>query len=244
MNIYDEDMEFWGMTKNVVKRENKRALVLEAMEKLIMEGKAASCTVGEIAKTAGIGKGSVYYYYNSKEEVETDLYFKIFDDFIDGCKFVLDVEAGALEKLELLFVNYYTRMSKSICNNRLSARSMLDAYLHLPQNAAIHQKTIAHATKRMACIMAKILRQGVKEGVIECKEPEEQAQIMVGLTAFLFDAGIFKQIPQEIDNRMRAFAEIMERNLKAEKGKFSYLYEKFQEINLALRFNSENPPQK
>jgi len=243
MNIYDEDMEFWGMTKNVVKRENKRMLVLEAMEKLIMEGKATLCTVGEIAKKAGIGKGSVYYYYNSKEEVETDLYFKIFDDFIDGCKFVLDVEAGALEKLELLFVDYFTRMSKLICSNRLSARYMLDAYLHLPQNAAIHQKTLAYAIKRMACIMAEILRQGVKEGVIECSEPEERAQIMVGLTAFLFDPGIFKQVPQEVNNRMRAFAEIMERDLKMEKGRLSYMYEKFQEINPALRFNNDNQRQ-
>jgi|GEM_PF-235490 len=240
MNIYDEDLEFWGMTKNVVKKENKRSLVLDAMEKLIMEGKAASCTVGEIAKAAGIGKGSVYYYYNSKEEVETDLYFKIFDDFIDGCKFVLDVEAGALEKLELLFVDYFTRMSKLVCGNQSSARSMLDAYLHLPQNAAIHQKTIAHAVKRASCIMAEILRQGVKEGVIECNEPEERAQIMVGVTAFLFDPGIFKQIPQEINSRMRAFAEIMERDLKTEKGRLSYMYEKFQEINKSLLFGDEN----
>jgi hypothetical protein len=87
------------------------------------------------------------------------------------------------------------------------------------------------------------LQQGVKEGVFECDSPEERATFMTGVTAFLFDPGIFKQIPQEIDSRMRAFAEILERDLKTKKGAFSYMYEKFQKINTSLRFGDENQPQ-
>lgn len=48
---------------------DKKILILNAMEELIVEDKGMACTVSDIAKQAGIGKGSIYYYFKSKEEI-------------------------------------------------------------------------------------------------------------------------------------------------------------------------------
>ena len=48
---------------------NKRDLILDSLEDLLTEEKGASCSVREIAQKAGIAKGGIYYYFQSKEEI-------------------------------------------------------------------------------------------------------------------------------------------------------------------------------
>ena len=46
----------------------KTDLILDSMQKLMQKKEAKSISVSDIAKEAGIGKGSIYYYFKSKEE--------------------------------------------------------------------------------------------------------------------------------------------------------------------------------
>lgn len=195
-------------------KEKKETLILNAMESLLVDGKGLSCTVSEIARTAGIGKGSIYYYFESKEEIAKALILRIYSDFIENCKSILDIKLNALEKLKLLFKTYYNQ----------SANSAIDTYLHLPQNADMHQKSLAQIVIKMSPIVSKILEQGVNENIFQCTAPNEYAQIIVTVLAFLFDYGIFKQIPEDTYSKMKAFANILEKSLNVEKGQFSFLY--------------------
>ena len=46
---------------------NKREKILDAMQQLMTTADTRSITVSEIAQKAGIGKGSIYYYFPSKD---------------------------------------------------------------------------------------------------------------------------------------------------------------------------------
>ena len=48
---------------------NKREKILDAMQQLIATADTRSITVSEIAQKAGIGKGSIYYYFPSKNDI-------------------------------------------------------------------------------------------------------------------------------------------------------------------------------
>ena len=48
---------------------NKREKILDAMQQLMTTADTRSITVSEIAQKAGIGKGSVYYYFPSKNDI-------------------------------------------------------------------------------------------------------------------------------------------------------------------------------
>ena len=43
--------------------------ILDALQTLMVSKNMQTITVSEIAQTAGIGKGSIYYYFSSKEAV-------------------------------------------------------------------------------------------------------------------------------------------------------------------------------
>ena len=43
--------------------------ILDALEELLASRDMQAITVREIAQAAGIGKGSIYYYFSSKEEI-------------------------------------------------------------------------------------------------------------------------------------------------------------------------------
>ena len=50
-------------------KTDKKELIFKATEELISETSYNDITVDAIAKKAGIGKGSVYYYFKSKDEI-------------------------------------------------------------------------------------------------------------------------------------------------------------------------------
>jgi len=197
----------------MAKRKDKKALILDAMEKIISDGNAENCSVDEIAKVASIGKGSVYYYYRSKREIEMDLYFRTFGGFVESCQSIPEAEMKALEKLKALFKTYYDQ----------ALGLKLDSYLHLPQNMDMHQKVLALLVESITPILSKILKQGTEEGVIDCDAPDEFANIFVCVFTFLFDPGIFKLNMDETLNKLGAFAEVMERALKMKKNSLSFM---------------------
>jgi len=208
------------------KRKDKKALILDAMEKIISEGQADDCSVDKIAKVAGIGKGSVYYYYRSKREIEMDLYFRTFSGFVERCQSIPETEMETLEKLKALFKTYYDQ----------ALGLSLDSYLHLPQNMDMHQKVLALLVESITPILSKILKQGTEKGVLDCDAPDEFANIFVCVFAFLFDPGIFNLNVDETLNKLSAFAEIMERALKAKKDSLSFMRDR--EFLLSLKKSS------
>jgi AcrR family transcriptional regulator len=210
------------------KRKDKKALILDAMEKIICDGKAEGCSVDEIAKVAGIGKGSVYYYYKSKREIEMDLYFRTFSSFVERCESIPEAKVNVLEKLRTLFRAYYSQ----------TLDLTIDNYLHLPQNMDMHQKVLALLVNSISPILSKVLAQGIEEGIFECDMPDEYANLYVGIFAFMFDTGIFELTAEETFSKLTAFAELMERGLKAKKGCLSFVHDK--DFLLSLRAVSES----
>ena len=51
------------------KNEKKYDLILDALQQLLEEKKIQNISVSEIAQKAGIGKGSIYYYFPDRKSV-------------------------------------------------------------------------------------------------------------------------------------------------------------------------------
>jgi AcrR family transcriptional regulator len=91
--------------KVVDKKEKKDLIVGAAIQEFIKKG-FAKATVNDIAKTAGIGKGTVYEYFSNKEEIihETFNYFMRALE-IDFQKTLL-TEHSPVEKLKMIFSSF------------------------------------------------------------------------------------------------------------------------------------------
>jgi AcrR family transcriptional regulator len=163
-----------------------------------------------------MGKGSLYYYYSSKREIEIGLYYRTYGGFIEKCKCVLETKTNAVEKLKSLFATYYGQV----------VDPAIDGYLHLPQNMDMHQKVLAKLVNTVSPILAEIIKQGVSEEVFDCNMPDDYAVICVCVLTFLFDTGIFNLSEEETFKKLAVLAEMSERSLKTKDGCLSFMRDK------------------
>ena len=195
---------------------SKRELILDALQELLYEGTAGTASVQDIATKAGIAKGGLYYYYKSKEEVLDALVERQYNHVIETCRIKLAaVEAPALEKIKLLLYFY----------RNTAVDQTVDSALHEPQNAAIHQKSMAFIMGRLAPIVGEILQQGVEENVFVFEHPEQLAEILLSPIIFLLDPGLFTWTDQEVQMKLTALAQMLEASLQAPINSFAFLYE-------------------
>ena len=52
-----------------MQEKTKRDMILDAMQELMNESSGNAISVSDIARKAGIGKGSIYYYFPSKNDI-------------------------------------------------------------------------------------------------------------------------------------------------------------------------------
>lgn len=195
---------------------NKRELILNTMQELFKEGKAGTASVSDIAKRAGIAKGGLYYYFKSKEEVMDALVEREYENIIENCRVLLDSsDLNATDKMALLLHTYTSSY----------VDPSLDEYLHLPQNAAIHQKSLAKILLSLSGLVSSIIEQGVNEGIYKCEYPEEYSHIVMSVFTFLMDPGIFNWTSEQKIRKLQALATMLEQSLQAKEGSFSFFYQ-------------------
>lgn len=194
---------------------DKKEIILNALRELFKEGKAGTASVSDIAKKAGIAKGGMYYYFRSKEEVLDALVIREYEDIVQACnKLITQNKGNALQKLELLLQAYRSSyVDKS-----------LDEYLHMPQNAAIHQKSLAQILSSLSQVISDILEQGIEEGIFSCEYPQEYAEILMSVFTFLLDPGIFPWVKEQYVMKLKALADMLEKGLCAPRGSFAFFY--------------------
>jgi len=194
---------------------DKKEIILNAMHELFKEGKGGTASVSDIAKKAGIAKGGMYYYFRSKEEVLDALVERVYEDIIQARDTLIEQSGGnAIAKFTLLFKSYYSSY----------VDPSLDDYMHMPQNAAIHQKSLAKILTSLSQVVLRIIVQGIEEGIFICEYPQEYSEIMLSVFTFLLDPGIFPWTDEQNMVKMKALADLMEKGLLAKKGSFSFMY--------------------
>ena len=52
-----------------MQNHNKKDMILDAMQELMGSANVQAISVSDIAQKAGIGKGSIYYYFSSKNDI-------------------------------------------------------------------------------------------------------------------------------------------------------------------------------
>ncbi len=82
-----------------MQNNRKKDMILDAMQRLMNQTSAQSISVSDVAKEAGIGKGSIYYYFKSKEEILEAVIERSYSAAIEKAKNLLDAtDMDALTK--------------------------------------------------------------------------------------------------------------------------------------------------
>lgn len=127
-----------GDFRRAITREQKqerRQKILDAARELFSESDFASVKILDIAKRTGLGKGSVFLYFESKEDLFLELTMQEFDAWYQKIQFLLLEHSGkgigGRELLELL--------DRTFLSRNLLIRLLVTAMTVLEQNAGYEQ---------------------------------------------------------------------------------------------------------
>lgn len=209
-------------------RDNKkREIILDAAEVLMCENSDNDISVEMIAKKAGIGKGSIYYYFESKDDIvnaviERSYALAIKEYFNDSYG-----SSDPLAKIKALF--------NAVIKQEFSdKRKNIIVYFHVQDNLVLHMKMMMTAVKTISPILTKLLAEGVENGSIHTDYPEESAEMIVAMLTFLLDKSFFPSDNEGIYRKLKLYARVLETCLQAEKGSFDFLFTPGEHTNYSL----------
>ena len=207
-----------------MKNQNKRELILNAMQELMATSPAQSISVSELAQKAGIGKGSIYYYFSSKNDIIEGVIERSYSRVLDeGRALAASLDIDAFQKMEII---YHACLDSSL---ELKRQEALNTFYEQQQSAFTHQKFARVIISKLEPILSDIIRQGIAEGTIHCDYPEETARIVLTVLTITLDNNLTPANQEQIHKILTAFARMQEDGMGISKYSLQFLYQREQE---------------
>ncbi|PEW93254.1 TetR family transcriptional regulator [Bacillus cereus] len=198
--------------------EERRKEILETAERLFITKGYTKTTVNDILKEIGIAKGTFYHYFKSKEEVMDEIIMRIIKADVTKAKAI--VSNPNIPVLEKLFRVLMEQSPKSG-----DVKDKMIEQFHQPNNAEMHQKSIAQSIIHLSPVLAEILEQGIAESIFSTPYPQETIELLLSSAQVIFDEGLFQWKPEEMMRRVKAYIKMMEVSVGAKEGSFDYMVE-------------------
>lgn len=199
--------------------EKKVDIILNSAQELMcrMDDPGREMTVDMIAKNAGIGKGSIYYYFESKDEIIDAViersYKAAINEFFDN----MPPESSTPEKLKTLFRTITREEFRDSSGNIILS-------LHLKDDPLLHYKMMITAIRTISPILTRLLEEGRADGSVHTESPQESAEMIVAMLTFLLDNSFFPSDSESIYRKLKLYAGVLETCLRTEKGSFDFLF--------------------
>lgn len=199
-------------------RESKVDVILNAAEALMcsMDAPNRDITVDMIAKKAGIGKGSIYYYFKSKEEIIDAVIERSYTTALQEYFARMESCQTTYEKVKQLF-------RSMICEEFHNNQKNIILSLHVQDDLELHCKMMITAIHTVSPVLEQLLIEGKEEGLICTDSPHESAEMIVAMLTFLLSQFFFPSSDSATYRKLKLYAQVLETCLKAEPGSFDFL---------------------
>lgn len=194
------------------KEADNRSAILDAAESLLSEGGYKKMTIDEIAHRAGLGKGTLYLYFSSKEDIALSI--------IDRSNYRLREKLKKIARgpgtprtrvVEMSVLRVLFRLDK-VQNHAVAIDDLLEC-LKLQLKSRRKEWYAAEAM-----LIAEVLIEGRAQQVLEVEEPHEVAAALIAATNALMP----HVLPPEqwrqrdfIEGQARLISELMIRSLES-----------------------------
>ena len=198
-------------------RQDKYERILDALQTLLENKNLQTISVSEMAQEAGIGKGSIYYYFSSKEAILEALVARSYEKPLETAKNL----AGQQD------ISPFTRMAMifQACRNISTEflKSETQSAAGSSEKAFLHQKYISHIIQELKPVLAEIIRQGIAEGTIHFDRPEALAEIVLIVLAVKMDNSLTESPRDEIRDTIAGLVTLLEKGTGNPPGSLNFL---------------------
>ncbi len=196
---------------------NKSNLILDALQQLMKEKDIQNISVSEIARAAGIGKGSIYYYYPSKDAILDALIRRSYEQPLQTAKNLsAQTNVSSFTRMAMLFQACRSSSAIFLNNNHLSEATAQSL-------ALLHQKHLNYLISQLKPALSDIISQGIANGEIHFEYPEALAEIALIVLAVKLDNSIVPSTSEETEKTLQGLIALLEKGTDVPAGTLEYL---------------------
>lgn len=200
------------MDVNGKTRGDKKRMIIEAAARVLARKGFSGTVMAEIADQAGIGKGTIYEYFESKE----DLFFAVFEWFSRemGASATINISALGGSASERLMA-----MNESLIGSWVEIKDMFSLVFEFWAASASSQirerfkRAFRQAYGDFRHIVSSLIRDGIERGEFRSDvDPESVAAALVGTWDALFLQAWFEE-SFELQRTAKNFLNVVIRGL-------------------------------
>jgi TetR/AcrR family transcriptional repressor of nem operon len=165
------------MVRIVKEHAVRRNEILDATERLVYTKGYEQMAIQDILNELQIAKGTVYHYFDSKLALVEAMIERTMDEIEKLLlPIVHDPECSALDKFQRFFasLNTYRAEQKPVLLKLLRV-------WYTDDNALVRQKARVVLVKRVKPLLTVIIQQGVQEGVLTTRYPDQVSEVVLSL---------------------------------------------------------------
>jgi len=181
----------------IVNKEEKRRNIALSCRELLLEHGIGELTISQIARTAGVGKGTIYEYFENKE----DIVFEIMQTFIvEHEKRLEEISRSKMSTKEKLFHFFYLLFENETARKHLGIYKEFLAISLMQETKAMLDFSEA-CRERFLFILNNILEAGVRSGELNAQMSGSAGSLVLFATGVIVDSRLKTcDVKQEIDH--------------------------------------------
>lgn len=147
------------LERRIKEKDSRKKQILKSARVLFFKKGFNKVTVDEIAKSSELGKGSIYLYFDSKEEIYAQILLNDIDNFNRQVSVLLEKESTAsdlLTEFSNIYIDFF--LSDSELFRILMSYMLQPAKMNLPEKL---NSQILNANARSIDVIGKILQLGM-----------------------------------------------------------------------------------
>lgn len=192
--------------------------ILDALQKLLKDRKIQNISVSEIAKAAGMGKGSIYYYFPSKEAILNALIERSYEQPIQTAKnLARQTEIPPFTRMAMIF---------QACRNASAsflAQSWDSGETSIEEHAFLIQKYSRHIITELKPELTTIIEQGIERRDISFDYPGSLAEIVLIVLVVKLSNALVPSEPEETEETLKGLISLLEKGTGTPPGSLEYL---------------------
>ena len=198
--------------------QTKYNQILDALQTLLVNQNIQTISVSEIAQTAGIGKGSIYYYFPSKDAILEALIERNYKKPIETAKNLSkQTNIPPFTRMAMIFQACWNSSAEFLRQGTSTTG------ISAQEKSYLHQKHLSHLILELKPALTEIITQGIEIGEIHFDYPAALAEIVLIILSVKLDNTLFPSTSEEIEETIHGLISLLEKGTMNPAGSLNFL---------------------
>jgi AcrR family transcriptional regulator len=162
--------------RHIARREDIRDLILDAVDALLARFGYRKMTMDDVAREVGIGKGTIYLHFPSKEELVLAHIDRIAETVVGKLREIAGTSDPPDRRLRRMLVLRVLHRFDSVAHYSQNLSDLLSSV-----RTALLVRREGHFEKE-AAVFEDVLREGGRVGSLECADPRSSSIVLIQST--------------------------------------------------------------